>query len=114
MIPLDIAYTDFEPSDSLSDDIRIRLERLEHHFENIQSCKVVVSSPHKHHKNKFFHVQIKLHVPGKTLVVDHEPEKNKSHQDPYLSVRDAFDAMDRQLKSYVERMRGNIKNHSKQ
>ena len=41
------------------------------------------------------------HVPGDEIVVTHE-----SDSDPYVSVRDAFDAAKRRLQDHVDRKRG--------
>lgn len=111
MIATKITYTDFDPSEALSTDIEARAQKLEHFFDNIQKCSVVVSSPHKHKKQKFYHIEVILKVPGKTLVVNREPEKNDAHTDPYICVRDAFDAMTRMLEDYAAKKRGNVKNH---
>ncbi len=112
MIPVSISYTNFTPSDALSTEIQDRAEKLQHHFNNIQSCKVVVSSPHKRNKSKFFRVQIQVHVPGKTLVVGHSPQEDETHFNPYLTVRDAFIAMTRKLDDFAQIIRHNIKHHS--
>ncbi len=111
MIPTKITYTDFAPSDALSSDIESRAQKLENFFDNIQKCSVVVSSPHKHKKTKFYHIEVILKVPGKTLVVNREPEKDEAHTDPYICVRDAFDSMTRMLEDYANKKRGNVKNH---
>lgn len=105
MIPVDIEFTDLTVSKALSEHIEDRVEKLEHHFGQIQACRVVVSAPHRHHQNKYFHVQIKLNVPRKVLIVSHEPEKNERHQDPYQSVNDAFAAMTKKLETYATKLR---------
>lgn len=113
MAALDIQFTGVTPSAALSQLIEEKVERLEHYFDQIKSCRVVISTPHKHHKNKFFHTTIHLAVPRTILVVDHEREKNETHLDAYQSVNDAFAAMTRQLESYVQKMHGKVKQHNR-
>jgi ribosomal subunit interface protein len=103
--PLNISYTDFSPSESLNALIEERATRLERYFDRISQCQVVVSSPHRHHRQKIYHITIKLHVPGAELVVNREPEKDLDHQDIRRAVRDAFTAMTRQLEDFAGRKR---------
>jgi len=113
MASLDINFNGIDQSDALTELIESQANKLEHFFDNIQSCKVVVSAPHRHHHHKYFHVQIQLLVPRNVLVVNHEPEKNERHQDAYSAVNDAFAAMTRQLESYVTKLHGKTKFHIK-
>src|SRR5450756_2642710 len=46
---------------------------------------------------------------GKELVVNREPGDRNAHQDIYVAIRDAFSAMERQLRDYAQRRRGEIK-----
>ena len=113
MAALDIKFNGLDQSEKLTELIEGRVSRLEHFYDEIQACKVVVSVPHRHHRNKYFHVQIQLQVPRNVLIVNHEPEKNERHQDAYSAVNDAFAAMTRQLESYVTKLRGKVKLHIK-
>src|SRR5262245_29088544 len=99
--PLNISYTDFSPSESLNTLIEERAAKLERFFDRISQCQVVVSAPHKHHRQKIYHIAIKLHVPGAELIVNREPEKSDDHQDIRKAVRDAFSAMARQLEDFA-------------
>ncbi len=112
MSRLKIEYKGVDSSEALSALIESRVEKLEHFFDQIQSCRVVVSAPHKHHRNKYYHTQIQLNVPRTTLMVDHETELNDRHLDPFQSVNDAFAAMTRKLESYVQKLRGKVKAHA--
>lgn len=103
--PLNISYTDFSPSPSLNTLIEKRAEKLEKYFDRISKCQVVVSSPHRHHRQKIYHVSIRLHVPGAELIVNREPEKNPEHHDIRRAVRDAFTAMARQLEDFSGKKR---------
>src|SRR5512136_1733081 len=54
--------------------IRSEATKLETFYNRIMGCRVVVESPHRHHKDgKPYHVRIDLTVPGGELVIKHEP-----------------------------------------
>lgn len=104
--PLQIQFRDIEKSDFIYNDIWRHAEKLERFFSRITSCHVVVSSPHRHkHSGKFYHVQIRLYVPGEDIFINHEPEKDEAHTDVYVAIRDAFHAATRKLEDHVHRMR---------
>jgi ribosome-associated translation inhibitor RaiA len=45
-------------------------------------------------------------VPGAELVANHA-----QHEDIYVAVRDAFQAITRQLEDHARRLRGDVKTH---
>lgn len=117
-----------------SDAVVARLEeearKLDKYFDSITSCRVMVEAPHRHHRRgDAFHIRIELGVPGKELVVGHEPslrgvlkheheaqwkknlEIDGPHKDVYVAIRDAFRAMRRQLQDYVHCLRKEVKKH---
>lgn len=103
--PLNISYTDFSPSESVTQLIEEKATKLERYFDRISECQVVVSTPHRSHRQKIYHIAIRVHVPGAELVVDREPEKTLEHQDIRLALRDAFSAMQRQLEHFSGKKR---------
>lgn len=108
--PPTITFRDIEASDAVEQKIRDRIERLERYVSEIISCRVVVETPHRHkHKGKIYKVSIDISVPGDEIVVNRNPEDDHSHEDLYVTVRDAFQAAERQLKEYAERQRGEVK-----
>ncbi len=113
MVQPEIQFIGIDSSNALTSMIEEQVEKLYHYFDNIQSCRVVVSTPHRHHRHKYFHTSIHLHVPRHVLIVDQEPEKNQTHMDAYQSVNDAFAAMTKQLETYVCKARGKVKTHNK-
>ena len=50
-------------------------------------------------------------VPGADLVADREPPKDHSHEDAYVAIRDAFDAVERQVKKWTAKRRHDVKYH---
>lgn len=57
-------------------------------------------------------MRIDLTVPGEELLVTHEHyHKDHSHEDVYLAIRDAFDAMKHQQDNYARTRRAKVKKH---
>lgn len=111
-IPLELSFRNTDPSDAVEAKVRERVDKLETYFGRINSCRVVVEAPHRHHrKGKIFHVKIEIGVPGRTLIVDRDPGKHHAHEDVYVAVRDAFDAARRQLEDHSRKSAGKIKTH---
>ncbi|KPK40526.1 MAG: 30S ribosomal protein S30 [Gammaproteobacteria bacterium SG8_47] len=111
-LPLQITYRHTDASPTLDDYIRERVDKLDRMFDKLTSCRVVVESPHQHHnKGKIYHVRIDLTAPETELVVSRDPAQHQAHQDVYVAVRDAFDAAQRKLETYIEQRRGQTKTH---
>ena len=114
MAPAEIIFRDMPRSEALESNIRDKINKLERLFDHITSCHVVVEETHQHkQQGKLFHIRINLNVPDKELVVSREKHDKQQHEDPYIAVRDAFKAMQRQLSAHTHRLRGSVKAHSK-
>lgn len=110
--PLQIVFHEIPSSDALVGKIRQRAEALDR-LVDIQSCRVAVERQHRrHHNGNLFKVRINLNVPGKEIVVSQAPEADHAHEDVYVAVRDAFDAVRRQLEEYLRVRRGEVKRHA--
>ncbi len=110
VLPLQITFHDVDKSPALEEKIREGAMKLDQFHENIMRCRVVVEAPHRRHRTgKLYHVRIDVSVPGKELVVDREPGDREAHEDPYVTVRDAFEAMARKLKDYDSKRHGEVK-----
>jgi ribosomal subunit interface protein len=95
-------------SKSATHSIEQKAAKLEQFYDHIIGCRVMVETPHRHkNQGSMFNVRIDLTVPGGELIVKREP-----NQDVYVAIRDAFDAAQRQLKSYAHRRRGDVKTHA--
>jgi ribosomal subunit interface protein len=102
--PLQVTFRNIGPSEAIEAKIRERAVRLEHHFDRIVGCRVVVEELHRHHrKGNHFHVRVDVKVPGAELAASHEPDAHHSHTDVYVAIRDAFDSVDRQLIEHARR-----------
>lgn len=106
-LPLQITVRDVSLSGAVEADIREKATKLDSFYDQIMSCRVIVEAPHRHqHQGVLYNVRIDLTVPGKEIVVKHEP-----HEDIYVAVRDAFDAARRQIEDFARRQRGDVKAH---
>ena len=111
-IPLEIVFRNMEPSEFVEKDIREKAEKLNHYAKHIMGCRVVFEAPHKHHhKGNLYHVRIDLTLPGQEIVVNRAPSEHHAHEDPYVAIRDAFNAASRQLEDFVRKQRGKVKAH---
>lgn len=106
-IPVQITLRDFDSCPVLETHIRQKANKLERYFDRISSCRVVVKMTQKHkHNGKLYNVRIDVTVPGTELVVTH-----KEDQDVYIALRDAFDAINKQLANHAHRRNGHVKTH---
>jgi ribosomal subunit interface protein len=112
-IPLEISFHNTEPSEALEKKIRDRVNRLHRYFARINSCRVAVEVPHRSaaQQPQAFHIRIETRVPTKELVVSHDPGRRYDHFNANLAVRDAFEAMERQLEEHSRKMRNDVKTH---
>jgi ribosome-associated translation inhibitor RaiA/cold shock CspA family protein len=111
-LPLEIAFHNLDTSEPLEARIRERVAKMHRMFAHINSCRVVVEVPHRSPENPLeYHVRVETRVPERELVVSRDPGDRRAHFDPYIAVRDAFDAMERQLEQYSRKVRGDVKHH---
>lgn len=110
--PLQITFRHMGPSEFVEAAIRERVEKLDKFYNRITGCHVVVEAPHRHHhQGKLFRIAIDLTVPGAELVVGRYPRLKHSHEDVYVAIRDAFDAIRRRLEDYIRRHYNQTKPH---
>ena len=111
-LPVQITFRHMEPSAALEANVREKAEKLDAFYDQIMACRVVVEAPHgHHHQGKLYHLRIDVTVPDGELVVSRESGLDHSHEDVYVAVRDAFDAMRRRLEDYARRRRQDVKSH---
>ena len=111
-VPLQITVRNMKASETLESYIRERAAKLDEICETIISCRVVLEAPHKHkQKGRLYHVSIDVTLPKGTIAVNREPDLHQAHQDMHVVVRDAFNAVQRQLRAAVGRQKGHVKTH---
>ena len=71
----------------------------------ITSCHVIVDELDRNkEQGRLFEVRVDVKAPRAEIVANHQ-----RHEDPYVAMRDAFDAVIRQLTETVDRQRGQVK-----
>jgi ribosomal subunit interface protein len=109
---VEIAFRNMDHSQAVEDKVRTQIDKLGQFHDHLMACRVVVETHHRHqHKGHLYHVRVDVTVPDAELVVSREPGAHHAHEDVYVAVRDAFDAMRRQLQEVARRQRGDVKNH---
>jgi ribosome-associated translation inhibitor RaiA len=113
-IPVQITFRHMETSAAVEMRVRDLANHLGVFSDRIQTCKVVVDSPHRHHhQGKVFNVKVQLVLPGEDVVVDMERPQRDGHEDIYVVIRDAFDAAKRQLQQRMAQLRNEPSRHEK-
>ncbi|MGM0517522.1 MAG: HPF/RaiA family ribosome-associated protein [Pseudomonadota bacterium] len=111
-LPVEVVFRNMDQSQVLEDKVRERAQKLTRYFDRIMHCHVVIEADHRrHHKGNLYQVRIDLTVPNRELAVSRDPGNRHAHEDPYVAVRDAFDAMGKQLQAYAAKQRGEVKQH---
>ena len=127
--PIAVTFRGLAGSEALEADIREQAETLGRLYDRIQSCRVFLEVPHRHHHDgRRFNVRLELVVPGDSIVVSHEgapaidlddtaaalhkrDEADSVLQHPRVAVHEAFRRMQRRLQDYARRQRGDVKSH---
>jgi ribosomal subunit interface protein len=107
-IPLQISLHGITHSDALHDAIQEKVGKLDHYYNHIMSCRVVLelAGRHKRHGRQFT-ARIDLKVPGGEIAVTKEHD-----EDVQIALRDAFDAARRRLEDFARKQRGDVKRHA--
>lgn len=106
-IPLQISLHGVEHSDALYNAIREKAEKLDHYYDRVMSCRVVLELAGRHKRHgKQFAVRIDMKVPGGEIVITRQHDEELQ-----IALRDAFDAARRKLEDYARGQRGDVKQH---
>jgi cold shock CspA family protein/ribosome-associated translation inhibitor RaiA len=104
--PLEIAFHNLQSSPTIEAELRRHVDKLEPRFGRLVGCRVSVEKLHNQHRTgNIFGVHVTLSVPGRDLAVSQKPRERRAHPDIRASIRDAFDAAERQLESFKGRLR---------
>lgn len=95
-------FRNLDRSPAIEELVSQQIDLLHKFYSRIANCDVTIESPHQHHhQGQRFNVTIAISVPGDTLVVSHENEKDPAHEDCYVTIHDAFRSARRQLKDFA-------------
>jgi ribosomal subunit interface protein len=112
--PIQVTFKGLDPSPAVEAQIKSKVEMLERFFDRIIGCQVVLERlSHHSRKGDPFGVRLELSVPGgPPVVVSHSHHDRGDHDDPYIAIRDAFNAAKRQLQDRARKLRGEVKIHA--
>jgi len=112
-VPLQLTFRGMAHSDTLAAHIRLRAEKLEHLFDRIVSCHVVVELAGHHHRyGDRFQVSINLGLPGHEIFVGRAPSNDQGPETASRAADRAFDDAGRELEHWVKRQRTQRHNES--
>ena len=101
-IPVRITFRHMESSAAVEARVRELVDKLGRFSDRITDCHVTIDAPAAHHnKGAPFSVRIDLAGPGGHLTALKGNDTHPEHQDVYVALRDAFDAIKRQLANAV-------------
>jgi ribosomal subunit interface protein len=104
---LQVAFHNLDVSEALRGLIEEKAAWLERYHDRIIGCRVVVEAPHRRHRQgNPYQVRIDLALPGTTLVVTREATEGLEP-----AIRDAFDAVRRQVEDFARRRREDARGH---
>ena len=110
--PIEISFRNMDVSPAVEARVHERAARLEKFYDGITSCHVFIKAPHESQQTgNLYEVHIEVRVPGSELLVTGKPGDLAAHSDIMVALRDAFDAMERQLKKWKQQIRGQVKTH---
>jgi ribosomal subunit interface protein len=104
--PLQIVMQNVPRSEALEARIRDFFARLEQFHPRITSCRVAVDEIDRHRQQgRQFRVKVEVRAPGREPVAS----TLNHHEDVYVALHDAFDAVRRQLEDAAREVRVDIK-----
>jgi cold shock CspA family protein/ribosome-associated translation inhibitor RaiA len=111
-IPTKITYRNIDPSPAVEADIRKHAEKLEEFDAGIQWCNVSVEAMGKHQqKGRQYKIAVNLGLPGTTITANRAVPHDPAHADIYVAIRDAFNALGRQVEDHARIRRAEVKTH---
>ncbi len=91
--PVQITFRHMEHSPGLETRIRELMLRLEKFSSHILRCHVVVGPPPQHSRQGApCEFRVEITVPDEEIVIDRLHPLDQSHQDPYVELRELFQA----------------------
>jgi len=127
LLPVQVTFRNVKEEAGLEQLVQKEAARLEHFYDRITSCRVVVERPQRAESSKLYHVRIDLGLPSGELVVKHTPSLHGAlqdlkvdnsrqeaesllvHKSPQRAIHEAFHEMRRKLQDYRRKQEGSVK-----
>ena len=104
--PVQLTFRSMPHSDALAAHLRERAEKLEHLFDRIVSCHVVIElSGHDHRHGDRCRFGVHVGLPGREVLVTHSAAEDHDHPDAFAAADRAFDDVERRVAHWVKRQR---------
>lgn len=105
-IPVRITFRHMDTSAAVESRVHELADKLKRVTDKILDCHVTIEAPAAHHnKGSPYSVRIDLTGPGGHLTALKGHDSHPEHKDVYVALRDAFDAIKRQLDHSVQGLR---------
>lgn len=109
---VEISFHGMDSSPAVEAKVHERLERLEHHFGRLISFRAVIDAPHRsQHQGKHFDIKLEARGPAATFLINREPGDDRRHEDVYVALHDAFDALERKIRAWSKTHAGRPEVH---
>jgi ribosome-associated translation inhibitor RaiA len=101
-IELQTTYRSFSPPTRADKRIRARLKALEQTYPDIRSCALTTEQYHGHQlRGVFYRVAIAITLASGEVISDHEHHNIHAHENLFVALEDAFDALEIALEAHV-------------
>lgn len=111
-INLQVTFRGFDAPLYAEERIAERVAKLERMYPSMMALNVVGERQlHRHHKGTLYQVRLEAIMPGGPLPVTRAHGDKHAHEDFFVALRDAFDALERRLRSFSDKLSVDIKHH---
>lgn len=111
--PTTITFHGVDRTPELDELVRRHIEQLPRFHPRIHGVTVVLTKDAgRHEAGDRFRAQVRVAIPGNDVVVSHHHGGRPQHEDPYITVTDAFKTVERQLEEGLRIRRGYVKSHA--
>jgi len=111
-INLQIAYRDFSAPMLAEERIRERVDKLEAMHPRMTSLQVVAEQLERRHtKGKLYRLRLVASMPGRQIAIEKGHADKHAHEDFFVAMRDAFNALEQRLKKFADKQNGDVKEH---
>jgi ribosome-associated translation inhibitor RaiA len=101
--PLQLTFRSTPHSDALATHVNRRAEKLDHIFDRILWCHVVVEPADDHRsRGEPYRITVKLGLPGHEILASQSPSEGRFLDDVRETADRAFDDVERELEDWVK------------
>jgi len=99
-INLQIAYRDFSAPMLAEERIRERVDKLEAMHPRMTSLQVVAEQLERRHT---YRLRLVASMPGRQIAIEKGHADKHAHEDFFVAMRDAFNALEQRLKKFTDK-----------